>query len=411
MEFSILSLNCWDLKYYFAKNTKARILAIADALSKSTYDAVCLQEIWMKKHYKLLEEKLKKNLPYSHYFRSGTYGSGMCIFSRHIIEDSFFYQWKINGYWYKIQHADWYGGKGIGVCKIRFHGMLINIYTTHIHSFYNKPNEPDEYLGIRVYQCFEAAQFIKFTSSSADFILVGADLNAFPGGLGYRLVTCLTGLRDAFVKSIRAFEDDSTYFNYNNSYTSKEHQEKKIPGMIIDYIFYSGNGKVNVWVNKYLQPLPNRVPNTCFSFSDHEAIAANFGLEKDSVTHLIIDELLQECTLIEAIDVVIKSLENLKCEKKSLIWTELLVLFFLIFSMIPIAVSKMFGMESSETFCFISHILSVPLTVYFIINAITVIFLKRIEKNTLKGAQADMELLLKDIRSGCSKEIINCKCD
>lgn len=64
-------------------------------------------------------------------------GSGICILSAFPIIDTFFYQWPINGYIHRIQHGDWFGGKGVGLCKVKTHdGTLINVYSTHVCLLY-----------------------------------------------------------------------------------------------------------------------------------------------------------------------------------------------------------------------------------------------------------------------------------
>jgi hypothetical protein len=63
---------------------------------------------------------------------SGVIGSGLCIFSKHQITDSLFHQWAVNGYVHKIQHGDWFGGKGVGLCRIMVGDQAVNVYTAHV---------------------------------------------------------------------------------------------------------------------------------------------------------------------------------------------------------------------------------------------------------------------------------------
>lgn len=48
------------------------------------------------------------------------------------MEDVFFHQWPLNGYIHKIHHGDWFGGKGVGLCRIRCGDTLVNVYCTHV---------------------------------------------------------------------------------------------------------------------------------------------------------------------------------------------------------------------------------------------------------------------------------------
>lgn len=65
-------------------------------------------------------------------FFSGVLGSGLCLFSKWLIHDVFFHQWPLNGYIHKIHHGDWFGGKGIGLCRLKCNDIMINVYCTHV---------------------------------------------------------------------------------------------------------------------------------------------------------------------------------------------------------------------------------------------------------------------------------------
>nr|XP_009684186.1 PREDICTED: sphingomyelin phosphodiesterase 2 [Struthio camelus australis] len=63
---------------------------------------------------------------------SGVIGSGLCIFSRFPILDTFLYQYSLNGYPYMLQHGDWFCGKSVGLVVIKISGIIFNIYVTHV---------------------------------------------------------------------------------------------------------------------------------------------------------------------------------------------------------------------------------------------------------------------------------------
>jgi sphingomyelin phosphodiesterase 2 len=83
-----------------------------------------------------IKESIKKNYPYSHHFKSGLNGSGCCIFSRHFIEDVFYHKYSLNGYPHRIFNGDWFGGKLVGLAKIQYHGLIVNVYTTHVNKLF-----------------------------------------------------------------------------------------------------------------------------------------------------------------------------------------------------------------------------------------------------------------------------------
>jgi len=59
-------------------------------------------------------------------------GSGMCIMSRYPIIDVHYHSFMLNGYLHMFWHGDWFGGKGIGLCRINVKGFIVDVYTTHV---------------------------------------------------------------------------------------------------------------------------------------------------------------------------------------------------------------------------------------------------------------------------------------
>lgn len=63
---------------------------------------------------------------------SGVYGSGLCILSKYPITTTLFHVWALNGYIHRVQHGDWFGGKGVGLCKLLVNGHTVNVYIAHV---------------------------------------------------------------------------------------------------------------------------------------------------------------------------------------------------------------------------------------------------------------------------------------
>ena len=59
-------------------------------------------------------------------------GSGLCVFSKIPIEEALFHRFDLNGYAHKVQHGDWFGGKGVGLVKLTVEGFKINFYVSHV---------------------------------------------------------------------------------------------------------------------------------------------------------------------------------------------------------------------------------------------------------------------------------------
>lgn len=55
-----------------------------------------------------------------------------------MIEDVIFHKWPLNGYVHKVQHGDWFGGKGVGLCKLNVQNYTVNIYVAHVSNYNHK---------------------------------------------------------------------------------------------------------------------------------------------------------------------------------------------------------------------------------------------------------------------------------
>ncbi|NXL44189.1 NSMA phosphodiesterase, partial [Podilymbus podiceps] len=198
LQLRIFDLNCWAIRY-LSKRRQERVQLIGDMLLREGFDLVLLQEVWSERDYNDLKAKLRGCYPFSHYFRSGVIGSGLCVFSRFPILDTLLYQYSLNGYPYMLQHGDWFCGKSVGLLVIKISGIIFNVYVTHLHAEYCR--EKDAYLPHRLVQAWELAQFIRHTSKAADVVLLGGDLNMHPEDTGIRLLRGWTGLRDAFTEA------------------------------------------------------------------------------------------------------------------------------------------------------------------------------------------------------------------
>jgi len=61
-------------------------------------------------------------------------GSGVCLFSKHFIFDTFHYRFTLNGFAHKVFQGDWFGGKSVGLAKIQVGELRVNVYGTHVRT-------------------------------------------------------------------------------------------------------------------------------------------------------------------------------------------------------------------------------------------------------------------------------------
>ncbi|XP_017070958.1 putative neutral sphingomyelinase [Drosophila eugracilis] len=272
LELNILTLNIWGIPYV-SSDRGPRIDAICKELASGKYDIVSLQEVWAQQDSERLQKGTEAVLPHSHYFHSGVMGAGLLVLSKYPILGTLFHAWSVNGYFHRIQHADWFGGKGVGLCRILVDGQMVHLYNAHLHAEYDNTN--DEYKTHRVIQAFDTAQFIEATRGNSALQILAGDLNAQPQDISYKVLLYTSKMLDSC-----ASDSFRTNECQHNSYTSKRALERNPQGIRIDHIFVRGGDHVNAEIAEYKLPFPERVPGEKFSFSDHEAVLATLRLSK-----------------------------------------------------------------------------------------------------------------------------------
>lgn len=277
----VLSLNCWGIRY-LSKHCPQRYAMIGDMLCREEHDIVLLQEVWSEKDYLSLKKKLACCHPHSHYFKSGVIGSGLAIFSKHRIHDTFLFRYSLNGYPYMAHHGDWFGGKAVGMAVLSIGSLTANVYVTHLHAEYCR--DKDSYLPHRVVQAWELQQFIRHTSAGADVVILGGDLNMHPQDLGNRLLRSYTGLKDSYLETAKfdGCEDGITLIA-DNPFINKKELCPFEKGIRIDYILFKGSPKTDIYCD-FMSTTNGSVPDHPFPYSDHEALTAGFRLETHTPT-------------------------------------------------------------------------------------------------------------------------------
>jgi len=283
----VLTLNCWGI-WLLSSERKERISAIASFIASKDYDIVLLQEVWCDEDFTMIKSMVK-HMPYNHFFYTGAIGSGTCILSKHKISEASFHEYSLNGNPQDILHGDWYAGKGLGVCRMKINNLNVCVFVTHLHAEYLSTREA--YLAHRVSQALEAGVWIKLCAAGADLVIVGGDFNSEPGDIPHDALKAIVPLQDAWI-SAKADGNGESCGALKNSYTNlhtilpgscsfKPSERTLIPtGQRIDFIMFRSNGKFSSKAMSCEQPLPDRVPGTTFSYSDHEGVSATIKVEQ-----------------------------------------------------------------------------------------------------------------------------------
>ncbi|VEL13928.1 unnamed protein product [Protopolystoma xenopodis] len=160
-------------------------------------------QIWAEKDIRLMKDVLQSSYPFINYFHGNVCGSGTCIFSKWAIEFVTTHSFGANGYPHRVDHGDWYCGKGFGMARITTqNGYCINVYILHLIARYVLDRNKDGYEGHRMAQVIELIEFINSTMHSVDAIFVAGDFNLEPETTGIKLLREVLGLRDAWLDCV-----------------------------------------------------------------------------------------------------------------------------------------------------------------------------------------------------------------
>lgn len=315
------------------------------------------------------------------------FGSGLCIFSKYPIERTFYHGWRLNGYVHRVQHGDWFGGKGVGMARLNIHGHQVNFYVTHLHAEYNRTC--DDYQTHRVIQAFDTAQFIENTRGDSVLQILAGDLNTEPGDLAYRLIVSTAKLSDG--KGLVGTSECQ-----QNSYSVPDEVKKNPNGKRIDYILHRAGHGWKVDDAKYELPLPNRVPGHDCSYSDHEAVmsrvrvveavgdADNAELKKNEAAH--VEE--NRAALREGIRACNDSLEALVSHRRTY-WAAAIAVIIILMNVLEIGAP--YGLKT----CFLLlKILFTAAALFFIFMAT---LWNTIERHGILSGKLSMEVLLRSI--------------
>ncbi|PNS14289.1 hypothetical protein CAC42_6802 [Sphaceloma murrayae] len=197
----IISLNCWGLKY-ISKHRPARLSHIGHLLSTAspTPDIVGLQECWTISDFQSIATQCSSILPYSKFYYSGIFGSGLAILSRYPIVESQMYAYPLNGRPAAFYRGDWYVGKGVACARIRIgkgKKDVVEVFCTHLHAPY-EPEGRDSYLCHRTAQAWEIAKRMRHAAERGHLVVGMGDFNMVPSSLAHRIVESQAPVRDVW---------------------------------------------------------------------------------------------------------------------------------------------------------------------------------------------------------------------
>ena len=196
MRLRLLTANIWGLPWPVGRDLPARLRAIAAALPDLDVDVAAFQEVWTQDaRDSLIAAGRDAGLDFVWHRPSTLSGSGLLVLTRLPILEAHFELFSLGGFPERIDHADYYGGKGFGNLTLDTQAGPVSLFVTHLQASYVERDQ-DEYVGHRTAQVVDMAAALARVRNP---VVVLGDLNFEEAHEEHSILTGLTSLRDAAI--------------------------------------------------------------------------------------------------------------------------------------------------------------------------------------------------------------------
>lgn len=137
LRLRVVTWNVWGLRWITPRRAE-RIVALAREVATLRPDVVGFQEAFVAEDRERLAEALRPlGLEHARYYPSGLVGSGLFLASRYPIESEGFIRFVENGRPERVDHGDWWAGKGLSLAMVTLPGDIrLYLGNTHMHATY-----------------------------------------------------------------------------------------------------------------------------------------------------------------------------------------------------------------------------------------------------------------------------------
>lgn len=270
MRLRIATLNTWGLPAPLSERPLARMAEIGRRLKDLDVDVAAFQELWTRSSRRALREACASSgLEHTWSTHANVGGSGLFIVSRHPIVSTRFEAFGVRGFAERIDHGDYYGGKGIARIEVEHPAGRFALSTTHLHARYGGDVE-SEYTPQRVAQIVQLAGALG--RAELPSFVVG-DFNFTDRHIEHGVLTGLTGLRDT---ALEIGQPQATALHQN------PYRGAKKPDKRIDYVFARDGRDVHVSARKVVRVLDEifELGGRPASVSDHAGLLAEVELTR-----------------------------------------------------------------------------------------------------------------------------------
>ena len=270
MRIRVATLNAWALPEPLAADVEPRLRAIGAKLPELDADVVAFQELWTAPaRARLVEAGLGAGLVHSWQSAGGIGDGGLLVLSRRPIERAEFEPFFLRGEAERLDHGEYWSGKGVARLRLAAAGAHLCFLDTHLHARYNQD-------AIHRYRPHRVAQLVQLVSSALrherDPVVLAGDLNFEEGDPEYRVLRGLSGLRDVAAELDR--REPTTLA------TNPYREDTKLPSRRIDYVLVrdgAERGLVPRAVRRVFDE-PIEIGGRWRSHSDHAGVLAELEL-------------------------------------------------------------------------------------------------------------------------------------
>lgn len=194
MRLRVLTLNVWALPLGVSRDNAVRLTAIGERLAELDADVVALQEVWtLEARQSLVAAGEQAGYRYVWHNQETRGGSGLVLLSRLEIVETSFASFLVRGKPERLDHSDYYGGKGFALVRVQTESGPITILNTHLHARYSASAQDDDYLEVRAAQAVQLSATLQMV---AEPLIALGDFNLQEGETEYRILQGLTGWVD-----------------------------------------------------------------------------------------------------------------------------------------------------------------------------------------------------------------------
>jgi endonuclease/exonuclease/phosphatase family metal-dependent hydrolase len=198
--FSLLTLNCFG---GIAPNTRRRLLTLAHELNRTDAVVVCLQEVQLHAHCRLLVRECSSYsssayLPFLHAPKGGLLTLGRTDF-----DHAYFTIYRERGLWYTLGAADWLLHKGVLCTTLEIERVPVVVLNTHLNANYDGDwRRSNRFAQSEWRQLEQLAEVVQAQPANA-LVVVAGDFNIPRGSWLYYEFLALTGLSDPLAHDMR----------------------------------------------------------------------------------------------------------------------------------------------------------------------------------------------------------------